>query len=101
MFPDSIGEIQLQKASHVRVERRSSIALSHCLAASAVLHLLLGLPFLVHAFAEPPEEPPVLVVDLQGAVSDIQTEQEVMQDEHTSADDAAVDRKINNICRGC
>jgi protein TonB len=52
----------------------------HGLAASIVLHSALALPFVVHAFASPPEEPPTLVIELQGVVADSQTEQKVAQE---------------------
>ncbi len=41
---------------------------------------MIGLPFIIDALAEPPDEPPVLIVELQGAVSDVQAEQKVQQD---------------------
>ncbi len=52
----------------------------HGLAASIVLHSALALPFVVHAFASPAEEPPTLVIELQGVVADTQTEQKVAQE---------------------
>ncbi|MGY3610712.1 MULTISPECIES: TonB family protein [unclassified Bradyrhizobium] len=69
-----------QPMSDPTVKRRLRVTLPWCLVASIALHLLLGLPLILHAFAEPPDEPPVLVVELQGAAADIQTEQKVMQD---------------------
>ncbi len=62
------------------IKRRSRVGLSACLVASALLHLMIGLPFIIDALAEPPDEPPVLIVELQGAVSDVQAEQKVQQD---------------------
>lgn len=62
------------------VKRRPGVGLFSCLVASVLLHLAAALPFIMHAFAEPPDEPSVLVVELQGAVSDVQTEQKILQE---------------------
>jgi protein TonB len=51
----------------------------HGLAVSLVLHSALALPFVVHDLAEPPDDSEVLVVELQGMVSDTQTEEKVAQ----------------------
>jgi protein TonB len=51
----------------------------HGLAASLALHSALALPFVVHDLAEPPDDSEVLVVELQGMVSDTQTEEKVAQ----------------------
>lgn len=60
--------------------RTSKFTLWHGLAASLAFHSLLGLPFVLYALAEPPEEAPTLVIELQGAVADNQTEQKIQQE---------------------
>jgi periplasmic protein TonB len=59
---------------------RSRFTIWHGLAGSLVLHSLLGLPFVLYALAEPPEEAPTLVIELQGAVAEDQTEQKIQQE---------------------
>jgi periplasmic protein TonB len=62
------------------VTRTSKFTIWHGLAASLVLHAVLGLPFVLYALAEPPEAAPTLVIELQGAVADNQAEQKVEQE---------------------
>ncbi len=52
----------------------------HGFAASLTLHLALGLPFALLGLAAAPDEPPMLVVELQGLIADSQTEQKVLQE---------------------
>ncbi len=51
----------------------------HGIAASFALHSALALPFVVNSLAPPPDEPPLLVLDLQGVVADDQIEKKVVQ----------------------
>lgn len=57
----------------------------HGFAASLALHSAIGLPFVVHALASPPEEPPSLVIELQGVVAENQTEQKLLQETKENA----------------
>lgn len=52
----------------------------HGFAASLAVHAALGPPFVVHSLALPPDEPPTLVIELQGAVAESQTEQKILQE---------------------
>jgi periplasmic protein TonB len=60
--------------------RRSKFTIWHGLAASLAFHSLLGLRFVLYALAEPPDEAPTLVIELQGAVADNQAEQKIQQE---------------------
>jgi periplasmic protein TonB len=51
----------------------------HGIAASLALHSAIALPFVVDSLTPSPDEPPLLVLDLQGMVADSQIEQKVMQ----------------------
>ncbi|MFG1318068.1 TonB family protein [Xanthobacter autotrophicus] len=56
-----------------------SFTLGHGLAASLALHGALILPFVVVLDPPPPQDSQLLVVELQGLVSDTQSEQQVLQ----------------------
>lgn len=56
-----------------------TFTLGHGLAASLALHGALILPFTLRFEPPPPDEPPLLVVELQGIQSDTQSEQQVQQ----------------------
>lgn len=56
-----------------------TFTLAHGLALSLTLHGAVLLPFVTTFEAEPPEPPPVLVVELQGLVSDTQSRQQLQQ----------------------
>lgn len=58
----------------------SRFTIVHGLAASLVLHASLCLPFLSLRSAPPPEEDDTLVVEMNGAVSDSQTEEKQQED---------------------
>lgn len=58
---------------------RVKFTIYHGLSASLALHSALALPFALHALAQPPEEPPTLVLELQDVVGNIQTQQKVLQ----------------------
>jgi periplasmic protein TonB len=62
------------------MSRKSKFTIGHGLAASVAFHAALGLPFVWYALAEPPDEPPTLVIELQGAVAENQTEQKIQQE---------------------
>lgn len=60
--------------------RKLRFTIYHGLAASIAIHSALGLPVFLYALAPPPEEPPALVVELQGLVAETQTEEKVLQE---------------------
>lgn len=60
--------------------RKFRFTIYHGLAASIAIHAALGLPMFLYAPAAAPEEPPTLVVELQGLVADTQTEEKVLQE---------------------
>ncbi len=60
--------------------RKPRFTIYHGLAASIAIHSALGLPVVLYALAPPPEEPPALVVELQGLVAETQTEEKVVQE---------------------
>jgi len=60
--------------------RKPRFTIYHGLAASIAIHSALGLPVVLYALASPPEEPPALVVELQGPVAETQTEEKVVQE---------------------
>jgi periplasmic protein TonB len=62
------------------MSRKSKFKIWHGLALSLALHSALGLPFVLYALAELPDEPPTLVIELQGAVAENQTEQKIQQE---------------------
>jgi protein TonB len=59
---------------------RLKFTIYHGLAASLAVHAALGLPFVALSLASPPDEPPTLVIELQGAVAESQTEQKILQE---------------------
>jgi protein TonB len=73
-------------ASPVRkAVRRSTFTIYHGLAVSLALHSAVILPFVFHLSALAPENPPMLVVELQGAAGQYQAEQKVQQETTGSA----------------
>jgi protein TonB len=60
--------------------RRSRFTIWHGIAASLLIHAAPAAPFVWYTLATPPDEPPTLVVELQGTVADTQTEQQVQQE---------------------
>jgi protein TonB len=62
-----------------RLRRTLKFTIWHGIAASLALHSALAVPFVVNSIVPPPDEPPLLVLDLQGTVADSQLEQKVMQ----------------------
>ncbi len=58
----------------------SEFTIYHGFAASLALHAAVALPFVLHALAPPPEDPPALVVELQGVVAEYQSEEKVLQE---------------------
>jgi protein TonB len=60
--------------------RASKFTIYHGLAASFALHAALSAPYVVYGLASPnDDEPPPLVIELQGVVADSQTEQKVLE----------------------
>lgn len=66
--------------------RRSRFTIWHGLAASLLLHAAPATSYVWCGLAAPPDEPPTLVVELQGAVADTQSEQKVQQEIEGSAE---------------
>jgi protein TonB len=69
-----------------RTRRGSRFTIWHGIAASLLIHAVPAAPFVWTKMATPPDEPPTLVVELQGAVSDSQTEQQLQQEIKGSAE---------------
>lgn len=63
----------------MKMNRTLKFTIWHGIAVSLVLHSAFAVPFVVHDLMPLPDDPPLLVIDLQGVVSDNQTEQKVMQ----------------------
>lgn len=61
----------------------------HGFAASLALHSAVGLSFVLHGVAAPPEEPSPLVFELQGLLADSQAEQKVQQETGEAKPDEA------------
>jgi protein TonB len=59
---------------------RPRFTINHGFAASLALHAGVALPFVLYALAPPPEKEPTLLVELQGAVSDTQSEEKTLQE---------------------
>jgi periplasmic protein TonB len=66
--------------------RRSRFRIWHGIAVSLLLHAAPAVLFVWLTLTAPPEEPPTLVVELQGAISDSQTEQKVQQETQGAAE---------------
>jgi protein TonB len=73
------------------MNRTSKFTLWHGLVVSLAFHSALGLPFVLHALAEPPEEPPTLVIELQGALAESQTEQKIQKETKGDAEPQKVE----------
>lgn len=67
------------RAAGSALKRALKFTIWHGIAASMALHSALALPFVMHHFAPPPDDLPVLVIELQGAVADVQAEGRVAQ----------------------
>ncbi len=61
------------------MNRTMKFTIWHGIAVSLALHSAFALPFVLDDMMPPADEPPLLVIDLQGVVADNQTEQKVMQ----------------------
>lgn len=61
------------------MHRALKFTIWHGMAASLVLHSAVALPFVVNNLTPPPDDSEVLVVELQGVVSDMQAEEKVAQ----------------------
>lgn len=61
------------------MNRTLKFTIWHGIAVSLALHSAFAVPFIVQDLMPPPDEPPLLVIDLQGVVADNQTEQKVMK----------------------
>lgn len=55
------------------VKRRWAFSIHHGLAVSLALHSAFGLPLVAHGLMPAPDEPPTLVIELQGIVAQVQT----------------------------
>jgi protein TonB len=67
---------------------RLKFTIYHGVAASLALHSAIGLPFVLPALFSSAEERSVLDLELQGAVSDVQTEEKSQQDKRGEAQNA-------------
>lgn len=70
---------------------RSRFTIYHGLAVSLALHCALALPFVLQELAAGPDEPEILVVELQGVVAETQTEQKTLQETKGAAEQEAAD----------
>jgi periplasmic protein TonB len=61
------------------MKQKLKVTFWYGLAVSIALHSAVGAPFVVYGLASPEDDPPVLVVELQGTVSDSQAVQRVLQ----------------------
>jgi protein TonB len=62
------------------MSRKSKFTIWHGLFASLVFHAGLVLPFVLNALSEPPDEPPTLVIELEGVEAETQAVQKVQQE---------------------
>jgi periplasmic protein TonB len=63
-----------------RLKRRLRFTIYHGFVASIAIHWAVALPFVVQSFAQPPDEPEMLALELQGVVADNQVVQKVLQE---------------------
>jgi protein TonB len=77
-----------------KMKRRLKFTIYHGLAVSLALHSAVAFPFVAHVLTPPPEDPEMLVVDLEGVDSDVQMEQKVLQETKGEAqqDDAKAEK---------
>lgn len=61
------------------MNRALKFTIWHGMAASLVLHSAVALPFVVNSLTPPPDDAEVLVVELEGEISDTQVEEKVAQ----------------------
>ncbi len=61
------------------MKRKFHFTIFHGLAASLLIHSLFALPFVLHALMPPPEEPRTLDLELDAAVSNVQTEERIQK----------------------
>ncbi len=61
------------------MSRTLKFTIWHGIAVSLALHSAFALPFVLDDMMPPADEPPLLVIDLQGVIADNQTEQKVLQ----------------------
>jgi protein TonB len=67
------------------MRRKSRFTIYHGLAVSLALHSVLALPFVLEDLLTSPAESSPLVLDLQGAIADVQTEKQVAQEPSAEA----------------
>jgi periplasmic protein TonB len=61
------------------MKKRFRLTLMQACAVSFLVHSAIAIPFVAPRFARAPEEPPTLVIDLEGLVSDDQEETKVLE----------------------
>jgi len=66
--------------------RRARFTIVHGYVLSIALHSAVAIPFVAHRLLPRPEEPPILVINLQYIVADEQTEQQVLEQVKGAAD---------------
>lgn len=67
-----------------QMDRKLKFTIWHGLIASLIVHSALGSPFVAYSLVLP-DDPPTLVIELEGVVSDRQTDQKVQQDTKSEA----------------
>lgn len=75
------------------VRRRARFTIVHGLVVSLALHSAVAGPFAARRFWPRPEEPPILVIDLQNIIEDEQTERKVLEEVKGTADPEKVVEK--------
>ncbi|HEY0218469.1 MAG TPA: TonB family protein, partial [Afipia sp.] len=63
----------------MKLNRALKFTIWHGIAVSLALHSAFAVPFIVQDLMPSPDDPPLLVIDLQGVIADNQTEQKVMK----------------------
>lgn len=63
-----------------KLKRRLRFTIYHGFVASIAIHSAVALPFVVQSLAQPPDEPEMLALELQGVVADNQVVQKVLQE---------------------
>ncbi|PNG26387.1 energy transducer TonB [Methylocella silvestris] len=77
--------------SETKARGRSRFTIYHGLAVSLALHCALALPFVLQELSPAPDEPEILVVELQGVIADTQSEQKTLQETKGAAQQEAAE----------
>jgi protein TonB len=68
--------------------------LYHGFAISLALHAAIGAPFAMYSLASPPDEPPTIVIDLQGVIANVQADQKVLEQIKGALEQETVEEQI-------